>query len=201
MGRKEDEVKKLIRRQIELIEKACICLLDGLRDDEERLKEVCEIEKEGDGVRREIALKLYEGAFLPGIRGNLYRLAETLDEVLDTMEDCVVCYLNCGGLEGDVKDYCIRIAEVNVKMARDLKEAFEALDRGIPEEATLRLRMREEMVDRIAQDLLRILMSRDVDSFWRGKAISDFILYLSSVSDVMEDAGDIIQILGVSLRA
>ena len=43
-------------------------------------------------------------------------------------------------------------------------------------------------------------MHKEVKNFWEGKALSDFITNLVQISDIIEDAGDIIQILNVSMR-
>jgi len=202
-SRREKEVIKLIKEHLNTVLQACEKFKTGIeRDDEKALKDVCELEKIGDTIRRDIALKLYEGAFIPAVRANLYRFSEVVDEVLDTLEDCAIEYLNLPEkLDEDVKAYCVTIAEINLKMSRDLVLAFESLEKKADlKDVTLKIRTREEMIDKITHDLYRHLMQKDVDSFWKGKAISDFIVSLVNVSDLIEDAGDIIQILNVSMR-
>jgi predicted phosphate transport protein (TIGR00153 family) len=171
-------------------------------DDVESLKSVCELEKVGDTLRRDIASKLYEGAFIPAVRVNLYRFSEVVDDILDTLEDCAIEYLHLPvKLDEDVKSYCITMAELNLKMSEDLISAFESLEKKADlRDATLKIRTREERIDKIKHDLCRFLMQKDVSSFWEGKAVFDFIVNLASVSNLIEDAGDIIQILNVSMR-
>ncbi len=202
-SRREEEVIKLVKEHLNTVLQACERFKVGIEnDDAESLKKVCELEKIGDVLRRDIASKLYEGAFIPAVRVNLYRFSEVVDEILDTLEDCAIEYMNLPvKLDEDVKSYCITITEVNLKMSRDLISAFESLEKKADlRDATLKIRTREEIIDKVKHDLCRFLMQRDVEGFWVGKIISDFIVSLGSVSDLIEDAGDIIQILNVSMR-
>ncbi len=199
---KEKEIVDLISNHITLIRNACEIFYNCMdKNDKVSIAEVCEIEKIGDSVRREIVLKLYEGAFLPGIRGNLYRLAETLDEVLDTIEDATVMFMMIPKLEDEIMEKCVRIAEINLKMAEELLQTFEALrTEGDLRDRTIKIRIMEEEVDAIKRDMFKRLMSTEVRNFWEGMTIYNFIRHLTNVSDLIEDAGDIIQILNVSLR-
>jgi predicted phosphate transport protein (TIGR00153 family) len=201
-GEKEEEVIRLIREHLNTIKHACEVFKVGLeKDDRSLLAEVCELEKLGDILRRDIVLKLYEGAFIPAVRTNLYKFAETIDEILDTIEDAVVVYLYLPKLDDEIRDYCINIASINLKMSEDLISAFEALKEGSDlKDKTIRIRKREKIVDRMKHDLYKILMHKEVKNFWEGKALSDFITNLVQISDIIEDAGDIIQILNVSMR-
>lgn len=199
---KEREIVDLMKDLITLIRDASEIFLNCLREnDRVGIAEVCEIEKIGDSVRREIALKLYEGAFLPGIRGNLYRLAETLDEVLDTIEDATIMFMMIPQLYDDIRESCVRIAEINMKMADELFKTFTALESDEDlKDRTIRIRIMEEEVDAIKRDIFKRLMGKEVGTFWEGMAIHNFIKHLTNVSDLIEDAGDLIQILNVSLR-
>ncbi len=199
---KEKEIVDLFQDHITLIKNACeifySCLKEG---DKVSVAEVCEIEKIGDSIRRDIALKLYEGAFLPGIRGSLYRLAETLDEVLDTIEDATIMFMMLSELESDVMNRCVRIAEINMRMAEELLKTFEALKTESDlKDRTIKIRILEEEVDTIKRDIFKRLLKTDIGNFWEGIAIYNFIKHLTDVSDLIEDSADIIQILNVSLR-
>ncbi len=203
LGRgKEGEIISLFREHITIIRDACELFLECIREnDRVSISEVCEMEKLGDTIRREIVLKLYDGAFLPGIRGNLYRLAETLDEVLDTVEDAAIMFMMIPKLDESVMAKCVRIAEINLKMTEELLKTFEALrNESDLRDRTIKIRVMEEEVDAIKREIFRRLMETDVQNFWQGMAIYNFIRHLTNVSDLIEDAGDIIQILNVSLR-
>ena len=203
LGRgREKEIVDLFESHITLIRDACEIFFNCIKEnDKVGIAEVCELEKVGDSVRREIALKLYEGAFLPGVRGNLYRLAETLDEVLDTIEDATVMFMIIPKIDGEIFPDCVRIAEINLKMSEELLRSFQSLkDRGDLRDGTIKIRIMEEEVDSIKRDIFKKLMEKDVGSFWMGIATYNFIRHLTNVSDLIEDAGDIMQILNVTMR-
>ncbi len=202
-GRTEREVVELFRRHMNTVKLACEVFLKALETDDKGLfNQVCELERTGDRIRREIALKLYGGAFLPAMRGTLYKLAETVDEILDMLEDTAIDYLRLNlHLDEELREMCVRVAKINVKMSRDLAEAFDGLKSGEGlENRTVKIRTREKEVDILRNRIYEKLVEREVSSYWEGKILSDFIDHLVYVSDIIEDAADLIQILNVSLR-
>ncbi len=202
-GESEQEVIKLFDEHFELVKMSCEVFLMALEtDDKGLLNQVCELEKRGDKIRREIALKLYSGAFLPALRGTLYKLAETVDEILDMLEDTAIDYLRLNlHLDNEIREMCIRVAKINVKMGRDLLEAFRALKTGKGlENTTLKIRTREREIDVLRNRIYESLIKKEVKNYWEGKILSDFIDHLAYISDLIEDSADLIQILNVSLR-
>ncbi|RUM35102.1 MAG: TIGR00153 family protein [Archaeoglobus sp.] len=202
-GRMESEVIELFKEHINTVKFACEVFLKAIEtDDKSLLNQVCELERTGDRLRRDIALKLYGGAFLPAMRGTLYKLAETIDETLDMLEDTAIDYLRLNlHLDDELRELCVRVAKINVKMSNDLLEAFSALRSGDKlENRTVKIRVREREVDTLRNRIYEKIMKRNVSNYWEGKILSDFIDHLVYVSDVIEDAADLIQILNVSLR-
>ncbi len=202
-GRTEKEVIELFREHMNTVRMACEVFLIALETDDKGLfNQVCELEKTGDRIRRDIALKLYGGAFLPAMRGTLYKLAETIDEILDMLEDTAIDYLRLNlHLDEEVREMCVRVAKINLKMSKDLIDAFNALRGGESlENRTVKIRAREREIDVLRNRIYERLVKKDVGSYWEGKILSDFIDHLVYVSDIIEDAADLIQILNVSLR-
>ncbi len=202
-GGKEKEVIELFKEHINSVKLSCEIFTKAIESgDKGLLTEVCELEKTGDAIRRDIALKLYEGAFLPVMRGTLYKLAETIDEILDTLENTAVDYARLTSeLDGDVRELCVKVAILNTKMSVNLMEAFEALGKEADlSDKTIKIRTREREVDAIKREIYKKLVKKEVRSFWEGKILSNFIDGLVNVSDIIEDAADLIQILNVSLR-
>ena len=202
-GKKETEVIEKIREHLSTVKIACEIFLVALeKNDMHLLQEVCELEKLGDTLRREIALLLYEGAFLPAIRANLYYFSEVIDEILDTLEDTAVSYTRLmKELPPEIKEKCIRVSKINLKMSKHLISAFDALgEEEDLKDKTIRIRASEREVDIIKNDIIRDLIKVDIKNYWEGKTLSDFIEDLVDISDVIENAADLIQILNVSLR-
>jgi hypothetical protein len=82
-----------------------------------------------------------------------------------------------------------------------LSLAFETLfSKEDLREKTLAIRIYEKKIDELKFDLLDKLRTKEVKSYWEGKMLSDFISYLTQVSDVVEDASDYLYIISVSLK-
>lgn len=197
----EKEVVDDIKSFIEFLCSSCELFRDGLEnEDEQKIARVLEMESEGDIFRREIASKIYEGAFLPYLRPNIYKLIELIDEVLDTLEDAGVNYVKIG-IRDNIKDDILEISNLNLKTCRVFLKAFNSLFKGEEDlrEATLAIRIYEKKVDEIKYGLMDKLLKEEMN-FWEGKILSDFISNLVTITDLIEDAGDLIQMINVSIR-
>ncbi len=206
-GKLEKEVIDLIREHLDILQTSCETFKIAVEtEDDSLIKRICEFENEGDRIRREIALKIYEGAFLPYLRPNIYRFAEVIDEAIDKIEDAVYDYIylklngRCELLEF-VREEVLTIANLNFKASKKLAEAYNSLVNGEDlSDKTVKIKIYEREVDEIKHDIHKKLRKLDVKNFWEGKTLSDFIEHLVSVTDLIEDAGDVIQIINVSLR-
>jgi predicted phosphate transport protein (TIGR00153 family) len=202
-GKKEEQVIENIRRHIRVLHSAAECFKKALEErDKNQMYCIPDLEREGDSVRREIISAIYEGAFLPFIRSNICRFVEIVDEAFDILEDAASEFEYLGPkLDEVIEEDCIKIADINMNMCDMLLIAFETLfDKGDLKEKTLAIRIYEKQVDEIKFDLIRKLMKKDVKDFWEGRTLSDFISYLTRISDVIEDASDYLHIINLSLR-
>jgi predicted phosphate transport protein (TIGR00153 family) len=202
-GKTEQKVIENIRRHIKILSSASDCFKKALAErDKDQMLCVPDLEREGDIVRREIISNIYEGAFLPFLRPNICRFVEIVDEAFDELEDAALEfeYLD-SGLDREIEEYCIQIADINLKMCEMLLIAFEALfHKEDLREKNLAIRIYEKKVDEIKLDLVKKLRKREVKDFWEGKMLSDFVSYLTHISDVIEGASDYLYIMNVSLR-
>ena len=202
-GKTELRVIENIRRHISVLHSASECFKKALETrDKDQMYCVPDLEREGDSVRREIISAIYEGAFLPFIRSNICRFVEIVDEAFDILEDAASEFEYLGPkLDEDIEEDCIKIADINLNMCDMLLIAFETLfDKGDLKEKTLAIRIYEKQVDEIKFDLISKLRKKKVKDFWEGRILSDFISYLTSISDVIEDASDYLHIINLSLR-
>lgn len=202
-GKTELRVIENIRKHISILHSASECFKKALETrNKNQMYCVPDLEREGDSVRREIISAIYEGAFLPFIRSNICRFVEIVDEAFDILEDAASEFEYLGPkLDEDIEEDCIKIADINLNMCDMLLIAFETLfDKGDLREKTLAIRIYEKQVDEIKFDLIRKLRKKEVKDFWTGKILSDFISYLTRISDVIEDASDYLHIINLSLR-
>jgi hypothetical protein len=82
-----------------------------------------------------------------------------------------------------------------------LSITFQAMLNGEPlREKILAVRIYEKKIDDIKFEIIKKVRTVDVKSFWDGTVLHDFISSLTSMSDMIEDASDHLQIISASLR-
>ncbi len=200
-GEKEREVVELIRQHIGLIIDTCeLMKLIIEKNDAGVVGDICEAEKMGDAIRRDIAVKIHSGAFIPALRSDFCNLAEELDEILDELEDIATLFLLIGDIPEELRKDFVRIAEVNARMSGELMSAFNALEEGGMSEILLKIKISEEEVDSIKTRIYQKLPQMMFNSFAEWYFFIRFAEKLINVSDLIEDAADTIQVLSVSIR-
>lgn len=202
-GGTEQRVIDNIKKHMRILLSASECFKKGVENwDKEQMYCVADLEREGDGIRREIISTIYEGAFLPFLRTNICRYVEIVDEAFDALKDAALEFKHLGPkLDDDVVEEFIKISEINSQMCDMLIIAFETLfNKGDLREKTLAIRIYEKKIDDIKFDLIGKLREKDVKDFWEGRILSDFMSYLTHISDVIEDASDYLHIINLSMR-
>jgi hypothetical protein len=201
-GKKEERVIENIKKHLELLCNACDSFHRAMDENDKNLvREVVDSEREGDSIRREIIANIYAGAFLPYLRPDLCRFAEIVDKVFDSLQETAFNFLEVK-LPEHIRDECVRIAFLNAKMCEMLLISFEAMLQGEDlREKALAIRIYEKKIDDIKFTVIRDLRKIPVDDFWQGRILSDFVSGLTSISDTMEDAGDHLQFISVSMKS
>jgi len=200
-GKKEEAVIEDLKKHIQLLRSGLDLFEKALtQDDKELMGSIVDLEREADVIRRRVISNIYDGAFLPYLRPSLCKFVEIIEHVFDLVKDGAYKYLD---LEIDklIKSYCAQIAALNVKICEMLLISFETVTGGGDlREKSLAIRVYEKKVDDIKMDLFRDLKKVEVKTFWEGLALSDFVSGLTSVSDIIEDASDYLQMINVSMR-
>lgn len=200
-GKKEREVTEDIKRHIKLLCTACKTFKTALeKQDRNLLLDVIDLEREGDSIRREVVSHIYEGAFLPYLRPDLCKFVEIVDEVFDLLKDTASYCLETQ-LPERLRDDCLRVALFNVRMSEMLLITYEAMLKGEdPREKILAIRIYEKKIDDIKFNLFSEAQQVPIESYWKGKMLSDLMTGLTTISDIIEDASDHLQIIHVSIR-
>lgn len=196
----EQLVLRKMRDHLQLLEQACSFFADFLKTgDKKLLEEIVEIEREGDIVRRDILTVLYKGAFLPYLRPSLYRFVEIVDEALDLVED-EARLSEFVSIPYQLQEDAFQIAVLNREMVEMLVIAFDTFVKGEDlREKILAIRVYEKRIDDLYHDLFSRLMGVAVDNFWQGRGLADFFSFLVRLSDLVEDAADVLSLLYLSL--
>jgi predicted phosphate transport protein (TIGR00153 family) len=200
-GKKERGVIENIRRHIKLLCTACEAFKSALETNNRNLmRNVVDLEREGDAIRREIISNIHEGAFLPYLRPDLCKFVEIVDHVFDLLEDTASHYLDTE-IPDQMKGECVKVALLNVGICEMLLITFEAMLEGKDlREKTLAIRIYEKRIDDIKLSLIKEAREIPTRNFWEGKTLSDFMSGLTMISDIIEDASDYLQMINVSMR-
>ena len=200
-GKKEKEVIGDITKQIKLLCTACGFFKTALETDNLSLmRQIMDIERAGDSIRRDIISKIYEGAFLPYLRPDLCKFVEIVDSIFDLLKDTGYRYLDLN-LPEQLRGECIQVAFLNRRICEMLLITFESMLKGEDlREKILAIRIYEKKIDDIKFDLIRDARKIEITNFWEGEILSQFLSCLTSISDFIEDASDHLQVIHVSMK-
>ncbi len=201
-SKKEQEVIGNIKKHIKTLITASYIFKDAIgKGDKDLMLDIVELEREADSIRRQLIMQIYEGAFLPFLRPNIFRFVEMTDEAFDVLEDAALEYKHIYQKLDDIKSDCHEIANINAQMCEMLLQAIDSLFyREDLRDKSLAIRIYEKNIDEIKFELIEKLKDTEVKNFWEGKMLSDFINHLTRVSDLIEDASDYLNIIKISLR-
>jgi predicted phosphate transport protein (TIGR00153 family) len=200
-GKQEDQVIKNVKKHLQLLYLAFGSFCSGIKEnDSNMMREVVDLEREGDSVRREIIETIYAGAFLPYLRPDLCRFVEAIDRVFDSLEDTALNYSDVV-LPEQIREECVRVAAMNTNMCEMLALSFDAMVNGEDlREKALAIRIYEKKIDDVKFSVLKEMRTIPVDNFWQGRTLAEFVSDLTTISDMIEDASDYLQILNISMR-
>jgi hypothetical protein len=202
-GKAEHKVVDAITKQVTVLRTACETFTEAFeKDNRDLMLSVADLEREGDSVRREIISTVYEGAFLPFMRPSIRRFVEIVDQAFDTLADAAFEFeFIASTLDEETRDDCLTVAHLNENMCEMLLIAFQSLFTGSDlREKTLAVRIYEKRIDEVKFDIIRRLRKREITNFWEGKSLSDFVAYLTGISDIIEDASDYLHTINLRLR-
>ncbi len=202
-GKLEKKVIEDIKTHIKILCSAAECFRNSIStNNKEGTYCVADLEREADSVRREITTTIHQGAFLPFIRPNICRFTEMVDEAFDNLEDAALEFRYVReDIYKTIKPECEKIAKINSAMCELLSMAFDTLtEKGDLKEKNLAIRIYEKQVDDLKFEILDKLRTIELQNFWDGKIISDFIEYITKISDLIEDASDYLYIIEISLK-
>ena len=201
MGKKERDVINDIKSHIELLCAAFESFKTAMENSNGKMmRNITVLEREGDDIRRHIISHIYDGAFLPYIRPDLCKFVEIVDTIFDTLEDMALLYLDMK-LPDQVKGECIRIAFLNFRMCEMLLITFKTMINGEDlREKTLAIRIYEKKIDDMKFGLIKEIQKVPIKSFWEGNILFSFISSLTTLSDIIEDASDHLQIIHLSMK-
>jgi predicted phosphate transport protein (TIGR00153 family) len=184
------------------IDSVKVNIADRHTDSTEAIQRVNSLESEADTLLREIRDMLYSGAYLPTIRGDIYRLMTAIDNVSNKAEDCF-----------DLFHY--QSPEIPNEFAADINtildltlECFSALQKGLkaffgPKDKLEKVRKHcirvsefESRIDDLERELTARIFKTTLD---KGEKLHLQISLhqIAAISDATEDAADQLQWVSV----
>ena len=211
--RREKEVIELILKHLDTVEEGLKTTMETI---ETYLKgeipeakalalKVDGIETEADFVRYTIQDKLYSGAYLPMIRGDIYNLVERIDKVCNAAEACCDFFLDQRPeIPEGLKPQFLQVAKESFGTFVPLKEALENYlgERAKVEvirEKAKQVGIIESEVDKLEWDLTREIFTASLD--WGHKVHLRLCLdTIVEISDRAEDAADRLELAVIKSR-
>lgn len=211
--RKEQEVIDLVLKHVGTTEE---CLKTALETIETYLKgdipkakslalKVDGIETENDQIRYDIRDKLYSGAYLPIIRGDIHNVVERIDKVCDAAEASCDFFLDQRPeIPEHLKPQFLQVARESFGIIVPLKEALENYlgERGkvkVIREKAKQVGIKESDVDKLEWDLTRDIFTSSLD--WGHKVhIRQCLETIVEISDRAEDAADQLELVVIKSR-
>lgn len=208
--KKEKAVIELIFRHIDKSAECVQATIDSLRayigdnnsNSTASVRLVNSLESEADALLRDIRDMLYSGAYLPQIRGDIYRLMSAIDGVSNKAEDC---FDHFHYQFPEIPDEYV--ADINSILDLTL-ECFAALQKGLkaffgPKDKLEKVRkhsMRvsefESRIDKLERELTARVFKTTMD---KGEKLhlQSCLSKIAAISDATEDAADQLQWVSV----
>lgn len=162
-------------------------------------KEVHTLETEADKIRRKIIkLLIKEKYLLPNTRRDFLNLLEYIDKVADYAE-AALDYVILQDMDiSDIgKKYLIDVLKMTVEQYKLLKKAVKLLFENIDDayEFVAEIEEIESQIDDIERILISRISKRDELSYGLKSLYRDFVTMIANISDIIEDAGDEIELI------
>lgn len=213
MGKKEEEVRKLINEHVLKVEECLHCFLEALenylsgnlKEASQKAEECDQLETQADKILRSVADRLYSGAFLSIARKDILMLVEGTDVIANRAESCCDFFIGQQPEIPDlIKEDLLRLAKDVVSIYSHFKEAASglmpdklswSLKETLPARSTVHnVGVLESEIDKSEEALIRRIFASDLP-LANKMQLGTFTEKIANIADVMEDAADRLDIL------
>lgn len=205
-GKKEKEVAVLVTRHMELVKHALIefshLIDDYLKGDKKFIEDaytIHKIEHKADVARREVAIKLSHGAFLPIYREDYIVLLELIDKIANKVEstsDYLV--LTRPVLPDFLRENILALVRSTLDCFEPIESLYELFEEDFDEVLAMAntVEEKEQEVDRIQWHLVKSIFKSDLP-LAEKLVLKELIDNIAAISDRMEDVSDRFEIMVV----
>jgi len=205
-GKKEKEVEDQIIKYIRLIKQTLLkfsgFIDDYLRRDKQFKEEAMKIhtlEHEADEIRRDVALKLTRGAFLPIYREDYIVLLELIDKIANKAEstsDFIV--LTRPHVPDFLLDGIKQMVRATAECFEPMENMYEMFQKDLDEvlSAAKRVEKKEQEIDGLQWNLIKAVFKSDLQ-LAEKLHFKELIDNIAAISDRIEDVSDRFEIMVV----
>jgi predicted phosphate transport protein (TIGR00153 family) len=208
--KKEKAVMELIFRHIDKSAECVGATIESLRtyitedelDPTAAVRLVNNLESEADTLLREIRDMLYSGAYLPQIRGDIYRLMSAIDRVNNKAEDCFDhFYYQFPQIPDeyvtDINSILDMTAECFSSLQKSLKAFLGPKDKlEKVRKHGMRVSECESQIDKLERELTSRIFKTSMD-MGEKLHLQSSLRKIAAISDATEDASDQLQWVSV----
>lgn len=165
-------------------------------------KKIHHLEHEADKVRRKIEQKLHEGAFLAMFREDFIRLSEAIDKIANKAEAVADSLtLEKPEFPKEWHEDVLQLTKMSAATFAPFLEIRDLLDTSLENilEIARKIEDAEQFVDKIEWRLLEKVFNSELDLAHKLQ-LRDFVKRIAAISDLSEDASDVLEILVVKRR-
>jgi predicted phosphate transport protein (TIGR00153 family) len=192
---------------LDLITQGTLCMREAIRsylggDDEDfqgRLEMVSEYESKADELRKSAETMLYTHSLLPDFRGDILRLLENLDNVIDRAKQIVQEFdVQQPDIEVGFLDLYVEVTNKSVKAVDQVVEATRAffLNEARLRDCINKVAFYEKEADRAGLRLKRQIFQSDLE-LARKHHLRYFADALESLSDMAEEVSERLAIANI----
>lgn len=201
--KKEKQVRKLFLEHLEEVKQSLeesLSTIDGYLSGDldlarERVKAVIETETRADAYRGQIRDALLDGAFLPHVRSDIYRLVEAVDSIAGLAESAARFVANqAPGVPDELKPELLNIYSMSMDCFKELRRALKAYFKPKGQLENLhahaaQVSKLETEVDVAESALSRKIFGSDMELAEKIH-LNQLLSRIADIADLAEDAAD-----------
>ncbi len=167
----------------------------------ENIQNIKKIEEKADGLRRKVENDLYEHSLLPQYRGDILRLMEKCDDLLDIAKGNLYQFeVEIPRIPKKIHNDLIKLTEVVVASVDALVPACRAFFKDVSgvRDMIHRVYFYEKEADKLANDIKRKIF-HDMENLSLSEKfhLRYFTLHIENLSDAAETVADILSIMAI----
>ena len=166
---------------------------------EDKLKQVNQLESQGDSLRRNIERRLYEQTLIPESRGDVLGLLENMDRILNSCEGAMWQFaIEKPHIPEEFRADYVNLVDASVHAVESLVAASRAFFRGADtvSDHMHKVMFYEKEGDKISTRLKMAIFADGLDLAHKAQ-LRNFVEHIDDLADTAEDVADRLAIYSI----